>query len=54
VLALPDAGQDTKRRVESICSVLQGAVVLGVIVPGMVVGVIIARGCEVDGVELTR
>jgi len=54
VLAMPDAGLDTTRRVESVCMVLLGAGVLRLLVPGVAVGVIIDRRCVVDGVEATR
>jgi hypothetical protein len=51
---MPDAGLDTTRRVESVCVIPVGAGVLRLHVPSMVVGVIIARCCVVDGVEVTR
>jgi len=54
VLAMPDVGLDTTRRVESGCMVSLGAGVLRVLVPGVAVGVIIDRRCVVDGVEATR
>ena len=50
VLAMPDAGLDTTRRVE----VPSGAGVLQLLVPGVAVGVIIDRRCVADGVEVTR
>jgi len=54
VLAMPDAGLDTTRRVESVCMVPLGAGVLRLLVPGVAVGVIIDSRCEADGVEVTR
>ena len=54
VLAMPDAGLDTTRRVESVCVILLGAGVLRLLVPGVAVGVIIDRRCVADGVEVTR
>jgi len=53
VLAMPDAGLDTTHRVESVCIVPLGACVFRLLVPGIAVGVIIARRCVVDGVEAT-
>jgi len=47
VLAKPDAGLDTTRRVESICEVPLGVNVLRLVVPGVAVGVIIDRHCAV-------
>ena len=54
VLAMPDAGLDTTRRVESVCMVPLGASVLRLLVPGVAVGVIIDSRCVADGVEVTR
>jgi hypothetical protein len=54
VLAMPDAGLDTTRWVESVCMVPQGAGPLQLLVPGVAVGVIIDRRCVVDVVEVTR
>ena len=54
VLAMPDAGLDTTRRIVSICMVPLGAGVLQVLVPSVEVGVIIDRRGVVDGVEVTR
>jgi hypothetical protein len=54
VLAMPDAGLDTPRRVESVCMVLLGAGVLRLLVPGVAVGVIIDSRCVADGVEVMR
>jgi hypothetical protein len=54
VLAMPDAGLDTMRPVESVCIVPLGAGVLRLLVPGVAVGVIIDRRCVVDGVEAMR
>ena len=50
VLAMPDAGLDTTRRVE----VPPGAGVLRLLVPGVAVGVFVDRRCVADGVEVTR
>jgi hypothetical protein len=54
VLAMPDAGLDTTRRVESVCKVPPGAGVLRLLVTGMAVGVFIDRRSVADGVEATR
>jgi len=54
VVAMPDAGLDTTRRVESICMVLLGAGVLRLFVPGVAVGVIIDSCCVADWVEVTH
>jgi hypothetical protein len=54
VLAMPGAGLDTTRRIESVCMVPLGAGVLRLFVPGMVVGGIIDRHCVADGVKVTR
>jgi len=54
VLAMPDAGLDTTRHVESDCMVLLGAGVLQLLVSSVAVGVIIDRRCVTDGVEGTR
>jgi hypothetical protein len=54
VLAMPDAGLDTTRRVESVCIVPLGAGKLRLLVPGVAVGVIIDSRCVADGVEVTR
>ena len=53
VLAMPDAGLDTTRRVESVCMVPLGDGVLRLLVPGVAVGVIIDHRCVVDGVKVT-
>jgi len=50
VLAMPDAGLDTTRRVESVCEVQLGGGVLRRLVPGVAVGVVIDRCSVVDGV----
>ena len=50
VLAMPDAGLDTTRSVDSVCEVPLCAGLLGLLVPGVAVGVIIDRRCVVDGV----
>jgi hypothetical protein len=52
VLAMPDAGLDTTRRVELVCKVPLGGGVLRVLVPSMPVGVIIDHRCVADGVEV--
>jgi hypothetical protein len=54
VLAMPDAGLDTTRRIESVCMVPLGAGVLRLLVPGVAVGLIIDSRCVADGVEVTR
>jgi len=54
VLAMPDAGLDTMRPVESVCVIPLGAAGLRLLVPGVAVGVIIDRRCVADGVEVTR
>jgi hypothetical protein len=54
VLAMADAGLDTTRRIESVCMVPQGAGVLRLLVPGMVVRVIVDRHCVADGVDVTH
>jgi hypothetical protein len=53
VQAMPDAGLDTTRRVESVCVMPLGAGVLRLLVPGVAVGVIIDRCCVADRVEVT-
>jgi hypothetical protein len=50
VIAMPNAGLDTMRRIE----VPPGARVLRLLVTGIAVGVFIDRCCVADGVELTR
>jgi hypothetical protein len=54
VVAMPDAGLDTTRQVESVCIVPLGAGVLRLLVPGVAVEVIIDRCCVADGVEVTH
>jgi len=54
VLAMPDVGLDTTRRVESVCKVPPGVDVLRLVVPGMAVGVLIDCRSVADGVEVTR
>jgi hypothetical protein len=54
VLAMPGAGLDTTRRVESVCMVLLGGGVLQLLVPGVVVGVIIVHHSAADRVEVTH
>jgi hypothetical protein len=53
VLAMPDARQDTTRRIESVCEVHPGAGVLRLLIPGIAVGVIIDCRCVADGVTVT-
>jgi len=53
VLAMPDAGLDTARRVQSVCVIPLGAGVSRVLVPGVAVGVIIDLRFVADGVEVT-
>jgi len=54
VIAMPDAGLDTTRCVESVCVIPLGAGVLQLLVPSVAVGVIIDRRCVADEVEVTR
>jgi len=54
VLAMPDEGLDTMRRVESVCVIPLGTGVLRLLVPGVEVGVITDRRCVADGVKITR
>jgi len=54
VLAMPDAGLDTTRRVESVCMVPLGAGGIRLLVPSVAVGVIIDSCCVADGVEVTH
>jgi len=53
VLAMPDAGLDTTRRIESVCNVPPGPGVLRLLVTGLAVGVFIDRRSVVDRVEAT-
>jgi hypothetical protein len=53
VLAIPDAGLDTTRRIESVCKVPPGDGVLQLLVPGVAVGVFIERRNAGDWVEVT-
>jgi len=50
VLAMPDAGLDTTRRIESVCEVPPVAGMLRLLLPGVAVGIIIHRRCVADGV----
>jgi hypothetical protein len=50
VIAIPNVGRDTKRRIE----VAPGAGVLQILVTSMAVGVFIDRRCVADGVVVTR
>jgi len=54
VLAMPDAGRDTTRCVESVCMVPLGAHVLRLLVPCVAVGANIDSRCVVDRVEVMR
>jgi hypothetical protein len=54
VPAMPDAGLDKTRRVESVWVIPLGAGVLRLLVRSVAVGVIIGRHCVPDGVEVTR
>jgi len=54
VLAMPDAGLDTTRRIESVCKVLPGEGVLRLLVPGVAAGVFIDCRSVADGVEAMR
>ena len=54
VLAIPDVGLDTTRRVGFVCVIPLGGGMLRLLVPGVAVGVIIDRRCVADGVEVTR
>jgi hypothetical protein len=54
VLAMPDAGLDTTRRVESVCMVPLGGGVLRLLVPAVAVGVIIDSCCVADSMQVTR
>ena len=53
MLAMPDVGQDTKRRIGSFCEVPPGAAELRQLEPGVAVGILIHCRCVVDGVEAT-
>jgi len=54
VLAMPNVGLDTPRRVQSVCKVPPGVDVLQLLVPGVAVGVFIHRRSVADGVEVTH
>jgi len=54
VLAMPDAGLDTTRLIESLCMVPLGAGVIRLLLPGVAVRVIIDHRCVADGVEVTH
>jgi len=54
VLAMPDGGLDTTRRVEFVCEVPHGASVLRQRAPGVAIGVFIDCCCVPDRVEVTR
>jgi hypothetical protein len=54
LVAMPDAGLDMTRRIESVCMVLLGAAVLRLLEPGMAFGIIIDRRCIPEVVEVTR
>jgi hypothetical protein len=53
VVAMPDAGLDTARRVESVSMVRLEAGVLQLLVLGVAVGVSIDHRCVADSVEVT-
>jgi hypothetical protein len=53
-LAMPDAGLDTTRHVESVCKVSPGAGVLRLLATCVAVGVFIDYHSVADGVEATR
>jgi hypothetical protein len=52
VLAMPDAGLDTMRHMESVCKIPLGAGVLGLLVHGLAVGVFNDHRNAADGVEV--
>jgi hypothetical protein len=54
VLAMPDVGLDTMRRVETVCKAPPGVCVLRLLVPSLAVGVCIDFRCVAGGVEVTR
>jgi hypothetical protein len=54
VLAMPNAKLDTTQCVESVCEVPPGAGVLRLLVPGMAVGIFIARRRVAEGVTVMR
>jgi len=54
VLAMPDAGLDTTRCIESLCVIPPGPGVLRLLEPGVAVGGSIDPRCVADGVEVTR
>ena len=54
VLAMPNAGLDAMRRLESASEVPLGADVLRLLVPGIAVGVLVDSRSVVDGVEVTH
>ena len=54
VIAMPDAGLDGTRHIESVCVIPPGAGVYRLLVHGMAVGVMIDHHCVVDGVEVTH
>jgi len=54
VLAMPDAGLDTMRRVESVWKVAPGTRMLRLLVTGVMVGAFIDRRSVADGVVATR
>jgi len=51
VLAMPDAGRDTTRRIGSVCEVPPGAGLLRLLGPGVANGVFIDCHCVAGGVE---
>ena len=52
VLAMPDTGLDTTRRVESVCGVSAGTGVLQLLVSDVVAGAFDDRRCVVHRVEV--
>jgi hypothetical protein len=52
VLAMPDAGQNTRRDIESVCKIPPGAGVLQLLAPGMTVGVFIDWRSVADMVDV--
>jgi len=54
VLAMPDAGLDAIRGVDSVCKGPPDSSALRLLIPGLAVGVCIDGCSVVDGVEVTR
>jgi hypothetical protein len=53
VLTMPDAGLNTMQSIESVCMVLLGAAGVQLLVPGIGVGVIIARSRVANKLKVT-